>query len=103
MSQLSGSAEKRQWPDLPENLQINALVSSLDDSQRAVLGQLLQRARDGGIHDMLAYLNEQIDLNGLRLSKNGHELPHEPFGSELQYDWTCRKEGDDWPETTNAG
>ena len=94
-------AEKRPWPDCPENKSINEFVSSLDDSQREALSQMLQQSRDGGIHDVLGYLNEQIDMGILRLSINGNELPHEPFGSELNYDWTCRKEGDDWPRADN--
>jgi hypothetical protein len=63
-----------------------------------VLADLLQDARDGGIHDVLAYLNDQIALDGLRLTKHGRELPREPFGTELYYDWTRRKESDEWPD-----
>ena len=94
-------SEKRPWPELPENKAINTFVSKLSNEQRAVLGHLLQHARDGGIHDTLAYLNDQINLDGLRLVINGTELPIEPFGTELYYDWTCRREGDPWPKRTS--
>jgi len=89
--------KQREWPDTPENRDVNSLITTLSDPQRAVLAQLLQHARDGGVHDVLACLNEQIATDGLRLTKNGRELPTEPFGTKLHYDWACRKEGDDWP------
>jgi hypothetical protein len=89
--------EKRRWPELPENQDINKFVGQLSVAQREILAFLLQHARDGGIHDVLAYLDDEINLKGLRLVRNGRELPVEPFGSELHYDWTCRREGDPWP------
>src|SRR5262245_15172686 len=90
--------EKSAWPDLPENKAINAFVAKLTDAQREILATLLQQARDGGIHDTLAYLNDEINLEGLRIVRNGRELPVEPFGTEMYYDWTCRREGDPWPK-----
>lgn len=90
--------EKQAWPDLLENRAINAFVAKLTDAQREVLATLLQHARDGGIHDTLAYLNDEINLAGLRIVRKGRELPVEPFGTELYYDWTCRREGDPWPK-----
>jgi hypothetical protein len=93
--------EKRRWPDLPENKAINAFVGKLTDAQREVLAALLQEARDGGIHDTLVYLTDEINLAGLRIVRNGRELPVEPFGTELYYDWTCRRDGDAWPKPDN--
>jgi len=90
--------DKRPWPDLRENKAINAFVGQLTDAQRKVLAALLQDARDGGIHDTLAYLTDEIDLEGLRIVRNGRELPVEPFGTELYWDWTARRAGDPWPE-----
>lgn len=90
--------EKRSWPDMPENKPINDFVSALDDSGREVLARMLQDSRDGGIHDVLGYLNEGMAMENLRLIIDGNELPCEPLGSEMHYDWSCRKEGDDWPE-----
>jgi hypothetical protein len=95
--------ERRAWPDLPENKSINAFVEKLTDAQREVLATLLQHARDSGIHDTLAYLNDEINLAGLRIVRKGRELPVEPFGTELSYDWTCRREGDPWPEPESEG
>jgi hypothetical protein len=90
--------EKRSWPDLPENKSLNTFLTTLTDARREVLATLLQQARDGRIHDTLAYLSEEINLAGLRIVRNGRELPVEPFGTELYYDWTCRREGDPWPQ-----
>ena len=81
------------WPNLPENQEVNEVLGALTDQQRNVLAQLLQRSRDGGIHDVLAYLNEAIGRKDLRLVTPRGELPVEPFGTELHYDWTCRREG----------
>ena len=90
--------EKRAWPDLPANKAINAFVAKLTDAQREVLATLLLHARDGGIHDTLAYLTDEINRKGLRIVRNGRELLVEPFGTEMYYDWTCRREGDPWPK-----
>ena len=89
--------DKRPWPDLPENTAINDFVGSLTDGQREVLAALLQHARDGGIHDTLVFITDEINLRGLRLVQNGRELPVEPFDT-LYYDWTCRRGGDPWPD-----
>jgi hypothetical protein len=90
-------SERRAWPDLPENAVVNEFVASLRDEQRGVLSRLLQESREGGIHDALAFLNEAINCRGYRLVREGRELPVEPFGTELHYDWVCRREGDAWP------
>lgn len=90
--------EERPWPDLPENRAINDFVSKLTDAERAVLAAILQDARDGGIHDVLVYLTDEINLEDLRLVRDGRELPVEPFGTEMYYDWVCRLAGESWPE-----
>jgi hypothetical protein len=90
--------EGRGWPDLPENRAINEFLGSLTSSQKAIVAQLLQEARDSGMHDVLAYLNDEINLAGLRLVRNGQELPVEPYGTEMYYDWVSRREGDTWPD-----
>jgi hypothetical protein len=85
----------RGWPDSPENKPINELLSGLTPAQREIVAQITQEARDGGIHDTLAYLDDEM-ANGLRLVHEGIELPISPFES-LHYDWVCRHEGDAWP------
>jgi hypothetical protein len=90
--------EDREWPDLPTNQPINEFLSALTPAQKEVLASLLQEARDGGIHDALSYLTDEIHRSGLRIVIDGVELPVEPFDSEMYYDWVCRREGDDWPD-----
>jgi len=85
-------------PALPVNKEINQLLSQLSLEQRETLAKIIQKERDGGIHDTLAYMSDAINLNGLRLSRNGTEIAIEPYGTEMYYDWVCRYMGDEWPE-----
>ena len=85
------------WPKQPKNATINQLLSHLSSNEKDALAQIIQQARDGGIHDVLAYLQDQINLAGLRLARNEIELAIQPYGTEMYYDWVCRGEGDDWP------
>lgn len=86
------------WPQLPENEKFNQLLDGLTPEEKDVVAQMIQQARDGGIHDTLAYLTDEININGLRISRNGVDLAVEPYGTSLYYDWVCRREGDEWPE-----
>jgi hypothetical protein len=97
-SVLARWVQKDGWPKLPENENINRFLDQLTSAQKVVLSEMLQQARDSGIHDILVYLNEKMLLEGLRISIDGSELPIEPFGTELHYDWVCRRDGDEWPE-----
>lgn len=90
--------ESTAWPDTPENTDLNKFLASLDSGQREILAQLLQHTREGGMHDVLAYLQEQSDDGNFQLVNCGTALPHDPFNSPLYYDWLCRLEGDEWPK-----
>lgn len=95
---LAQWAKESGWPRSPENERFNQFLSELTLEQREVLAEMLQQARDGGIHDTLAYLNDEINLDGLRISRNGIELAVEPYRTEIYFDWMARVGGDDWPE-----
>jgi hypothetical protein len=43
----------------PENKSINKLLNELTPEQKEVVAQMLQQARDGGIHDVLVYLHNE--------------------------------------------
>lgn len=86
------------WPDLPENKDINDLLAKLTPDDKRVLCKILQQGRDGGIHDVLVLLSEETNLRGLRMTKDGVEMAIEPYGTEIYYDWVCRREGDQWPD-----
>lgn len=86
------------WPKLPENEEINKFLSELSQNQKETLADIVQQARDGGIHDVLSYINDEINMNNLRIYKNNVEFAIEPYGTEMHYDWVCRANGDNWPE-----
>lgn len=87
------------WPKTDVNEKINKLLSELTMEQKEVLSFIVQSARDGGIHDVLVYLTDQINVEGLEMTKNGVKMATESFGSEMYYDWVCRREGDSWPDS----
>lgn len=89
--------EGRLWPEQADLAQFNQLVASLTPDQRAGVAALLAKAREGGIHDTLVELSERSNLEGLRLSQGGVELPHEPYGTEIYFDWVARCAGQEWP------
>ena len=89
---------KTGWPKLPENDKYNNLLDKLNKDEKTILAEMIQQSRDGGIHDTLVYLSEQINLNNLRLSKEDTEFAIEPYGTELFWDWTARCDGSDWPD-----
>ncbi|WP_221033313.1 DUF6547 family protein [Actomonas aquatica] len=89
---------ERGFPDLPENREKNQFLSELRPDQKEVLVQMLEEARDGGIHDTLVYLHDRMAIEGLRLREGGIEMAHEPFDTQLYYDWVCRRAGDNWPD-----
>ena len=91
--------DKLLWPTTAaKNLvQQNKIIESLNEDDRKIVAEMLQEARDSGIHDTLVYLNEQMLLNEMRIVINGTELPVEPFDS-MFYDWVARRDGDIWPD-----
>jgi hypothetical protein len=86
------------WPKTAENEKINKVLSELTKEQKEVIALIAQSARDSGIHDVLVYLTDQINLEGFEIAKNGIKIATEPFDSGMHYDWVCRREGDSWPD-----
>lgn len=97
-SSLCDWVRERGWPDLPENEKINRFLGGLNREQRQILAEIVQQARDGGIHDVLVYLNDEVALRNLRLVRDGVELAAEPFETEMYWDWWARSQGDEWPD-----
>lgn len=91
--------QEKGWPDIEENREINSFLSKLNHKEKLILSELLQQARDEGIHDTLVYLNEQINCDDLKIFKGEVQLATEPYGTELFWDWVARSEGDEWPES----
>jgi hypothetical protein len=86
------------WPDPPGNREINKLLSKLTPEEKEVVAKIVQQAREGGIHDTLVFVNDRVNLNGLRISENSVEMAIEPYGTELYFDWVARCAGDPWPD-----
>jgi hypothetical protein len=89
--------QEKGWPTLPENQQINALLSKLTPEEKEVVARIARAARDDGIHDTLVFLQEQMDLRNLRLVMDGVELPVSPYHTEIFWDWVARADGAPWP------
>jgi hypothetical protein len=85
------------WPRLPANEGVNALLRRLTSEERELLVRIAREARDSGIHDALAVVQEYMDVHGLRIQVNGVELPVSPYGTEIFWDWTARVNGAPWP------
>ena len=91
--------EKVTMPENTEELKAeNHLVEKLNAEDRMTVSRLLQKARNSGIHDVLRYLNDEILLNNMKISVGGVELPVEPFGSTMYWDWVARIQGNVWPD-----
>lgn len=86
------------WPDVEENKAVNDLLQTLSPEQKKTLADMIQRARSGGMHDVLAYMNEEIEIEELRLAKKNVPFPLDPYDSGLHYAFVSRMEGDTWPE-----
>jgi hypothetical protein len=94
--------EHRRWPESPDCAGINDFISTLNDAQRQTLARLLDDAYSAGIHDTLAFLNDQIASHRLRLLVNDLDLPVTPLGTTLHWDYVCRRQGDPWPDQPKA-
>ncbi len=85
--------ERGYYPKTNENEYRNKVLSSLSEEQRYEVSKIVQEAKESGIHDVLVFLNQQCSV-----TFHGLELPAEPFGTELNYDFVARSEGEDWPQ-----
>jgi hypothetical protein len=83
--------------------QFNDLMAQFTAEQRHVIATMLQESHENGIFAVLAYATDEINLRGLRLSRDGITFPVEPFGSTLYQDWIWRRDGNPWPTLTEDG
>ena len=94
----AGWVKKGKFPVTYENEKINSELSSLSSEQKNVIADLINDAKSSGVHDTLVYLSEIQNFNNLKISINKTELPVEPFGTELNFDYVARQSGEEWPE-----
>ena len=81
------------YPETKENEYRNKVLHSLSDTQREEIAKIVQEAKESGIHDLLAFLNQECSV-----SYQGTELCPEPFGTELNYDFVARSDSEKWPK-----
>ena len=93
------SVKKGVWHEEPppDQAKYNSLLSDLSQEQRDLIADLLQQAREGGMHDFLVFLTDKK----YQLSRNGIKLAWEPFGTPAFYDFVARLAGDQWPNDDN--
>ena len=96
----AGRAKEGVWNHnkIPEQQKFNELLEELTLYQRETLAEMIRGEYESGMFAVLAYITDEINLRGLRFVRNGIELAVEPYGTELYYDWICRRAGDAWPE-----
>ena len=85
------------FPDLEENKTINEFLSRMTIQDKKIIASLVEQSRLGGIHDVLVFIQDQINTEEVKIYKEGIELANEPYGTTMYWDWTCRCEGDEWP------
>ena len=90
------------WLKTRDEEAANALVRSLTDEQRRILGRMLHDERTGTIHDVLAVLTWWILTRGVGLTFRGEPMPVELSGQGLHGDYTGRLSGWEWPESDDS-
>jgi hypothetical protein len=73
-------------------------MAKFTEEQRQLIATMLQESHEDGLFAVLSYLADDINIDGLRLSRNGIEFAIEPYGYTLYEDWMSRSQGYDWPE-----
>jgi hypothetical protein len=84
-------------PGAPEDL----LVNSLSPDQRETLARMLDEARSGGVHDLLARLTWWMEAQELRWTWRGQPVPVDWSGTGLHGDYIGRLATEDrweWPD-----
>jgi hypothetical protein len=89
--------KKASYPATEENRPINVFLQSLSQEQLNIVAEMVAQARHGGIHDALVVFNDRIALKEGQYFEGGTLMEFQPFGSELYYDYTSRKMGEEWP------
>lgn len=76
-----------------EQRDYNQMADSLSSAQRDWVARLLEEEFQAGAEALLQYLQE----SGCRIHVGGLQLPQQPYGTEMYWDYGARAEGRDWP------
>jgi hypothetical protein len=66
---------------------LNEFVRQLSPGNREVLAQMLETERINAFFDVLGRLGERCDRSEWRISKDGVEIPVEPFGYSMSEEY----------------
>ena len=92
-------ADTSLYPNAFAQEEYNEFVCSLSEEQRNLLSRMLQDARDGAIHDVLAELTWWIDCHDVGLTYKGKRMPVQLSGMGLHGDYIGRLDDWNWPNT----
>jgi hypothetical protein len=95
-------ADKSIFSKAPAHRSYNEFIASLSPDQRKLLAEMLQRERDGAIHDLLAVLSWWIDCREVGLTHNGQPMPVDLSGMGLHGDYVGRRDGWEWPKDSDV-
>ena len=96
-------AESSFYSKAAAHRRFNAFIRKLSPKERNLLSEMLQEARDGAIHDVLAALTWWITTRDVGLTFRGEPMPVELSGMGLHGDYVGRREGWEWPGTEEGG
>ncbi|MGN7770167.1 DUF6547 family protein [Phyllobacterium sp. 22552] len=72
--------------------------ASFNDDQKLIIAEMLLDSRQSAIHDVCAHLEWLHSSERLTLDLDGVRLPTSPFFGTMHMDYTCRLNGDAWPD-----
>jgi hypothetical protein len=75
---------------------LTSLVTKLSPPDRELLARMLQEERVSAIFDALVILNEMCVLGGVKLMKDGKEIPVEPFGYTMFEEYLAVLQDGNW-------
>jgi len=86
------------WPKIEMFEKFNNLYKNLCNEDKLVLADVIQSTRDDAMFDVLEYLDENIELEGLNVTQNGIKFPNDFWGGDFHCDWAGLCQGDMWGE-----
>ena len=77
-----------------EQVKYNQLLKKLPQADRDLIADIVQKAADSAIHDVLVMMTDQ----DYHMSKGRTRLAVEPFDNTSFQDFVARREGWAWPD-----
>ena len=80
----------------------NEFIRTLSADQRNLLAKMFQEERASTIHDVLAVLTWWINTREVGLTYRGKPMPVELSGMGLHGDYVGRRDGWNWPDSSDS-